>query len=83
MGEQVARLATNIPPGDADCNRTLDTNDLLSILRRVGEIVPYDRCVTAGNIKCHDAMDARDALDLLLYLAGAPPDVGDCPEVHL
>lgn len=82
-GESIARLGTDIPPGDGDCSRTLDTNDLLSILRRVAGVGPFDQCVSAGNIYCNDIIDARDALAFLLYLTGMPPDVGDCPIVQL
>lgn len=79
-GETVVRVQTGIEPGDADCSKTpINVTDVLSVLRRAASTGPGDHCVAAGNVRCHDAIDALDAFDLLLFIAGFPPDVGDCP----
>ncbi|MEX1193482.1 MAG: calcium-binding protein [Dehalococcoidia bacterium] len=81
-GEAINRVASGIPPGDANCSRTVDILDVLSILKRTGAIGLADHCVAAGNIECQSPIDARDALAVLLYLAGTPLNIPDCPQVQ-
>jgi hypothetical protein len=81
-GETIVRVATGIAPGDASCDRMINAEDAISVLRRVAGLAPYDHCVAAGNVICTDGFTALDALDILLYVSNSHVSLPEgCPSL--
>lgn len=66
--------------GDADCDSQITIGDTLDILRLAGEISDLG-CPGNADVDCSGAIDAADALAVLVYLAGSTVTSGDCPGV--
>lgn len=70
--------------GDVDCNGTVDLYDLVAILRSLQAGAPRpveDMCGGRADVDCDGVLGPRDALLLLLYLAGfgSAPNCGQTP----
>ena len=69
--------------GDSDCNQLVDAMDVLHTLQsQAGAPANAAGCLAAANVKCDDALDARDLLLVLGYVAQTASDVpGGCRSI--
>lgn len=63
--------------GDADCDGDVDMDDFVAVMTEVAGVAPGAPC--ADQVGCEDPVDARDALDIVKYVA-SPADypLPDC-----
>ncbi|MEO8456239.1 MAG: S8/S53 family peptidase [Chloroflexota bacterium] len=69
----VASSAT-VVQGDADCSGTVAAPDALGILGNASAGRPLG-CADSADTNCDNHVDARDALNVLLYVSGASPNL--------
>lgn len=67
--------------GDADCDTFITTGDSLDILRAASEIDAVVPCPDNADVDCSGDIDIKDALIVMVYLAGSTVVSGDCPGV--
>ena len=66
--------------GDADCNETVDLNDLLAVLQTLGgaDSAP---CADYADVNCDGIVSGLDAVIILRYISQLASAIPDCPPV--
>ncbi|MEO8458317.1 MAG: cohesin domain-containing protein [Chloroflexota bacterium] len=75
---------TQAPPiqGDADCDGTVDTTDVMSTLEGAAQLATSAGCASRGDTNCDGHLDGNDVLRILRYVASEPLGAPiDCPQV--
>jgi hypothetical protein len=69
--------------GDVDCSASVNQDDLLFALKRLGGLVAHSECSPfASDTNCDMTFDGKDVLTLLLWLAGLTTNQPEgCPEI--
>ena len=71
-----------VPLGDVDCSGTVDSVDMLFILKFVVGEQPAPLCIDVADLQCDGDKDAVDALQGLRFLAGFSVNQEDgCPAI--
>jgi hypothetical protein len=72
-----------MPPhvqGDADCNETVDVNDLLAVLQTLGGVGAAP-CSGYADVNCDGIVSGLDAVIILRHVSQLTSTIPGCPPV--